>query len=94
MTPVESGGSPVAVDGQVLVTELSGSESIVHFTMGGGDTWVSQAHGIHPFEVGADARLYADMAQAMYFAADGRLIATASDERVSGQDTSDRSARI
>lgn len=94
VTPVESGGSPVAVDGQVLVTELSGSESIVHFTMGGGDTWVSQAHGIHPFEVGADARLYADMAQAMYFAADGRLIATASDERVSGQDTSDRSARI
>ena len=49
----------MAVDGQVLVTELSGSESIVHFTMDGG-TWVSQSHGVHPYEVGAAARFYVD----------------------------------
>lgn len=81
VTPAESGDSPVAVDGQVLVTELSGSESIVHFTMGD-DTWVSQAHGIHPFEVGAEARLYADMAQAMYFSTDGQLVSSALDRGI------------
>ncbi|NQW09194.1 MAG: ABC transporter ATP-binding protein [Alphaproteobacteria bacterium] len=87
VTPMQRGQRPVAVDGRVLVTELSGSESIVHFVMGE-TTWVSQAHGIHPFEVGADARLYADMARAMYFATDGRLLASASD-----QDAPDPSAR-
>ena len=74
VTPQSAGEQPVAVDGNVLVTELSGSESIIHFTMGD-RTWVSQSHGIHPFEVGSSARLYVDMAQAMYFDAEGRLIA-------------------
>ena len=74
VTPKSTGDQSVAVDGNVLVTELSGSESIIHFTMDG-TTWVSQAHGIHPFEVGTSARLYVDVSQAMYFDADGRLIA-------------------
>ena len=73
VTPRESGGLPVALDGTVLVTELSGSESVVHFHMGEA-TWVSQSHGIHPFEVGSEARLYVDVAQALFFDADGRLI--------------------
>jgi glycerol transport system ATP-binding protein len=65
----------VAVDGRVLVTELSGSESIVHFTMDGG-TWVSQSHGVHPYEVGAAARFYADMSHALIFSTDsGALVA-------------------
>lgn len=74
VTPAEAGGQPVALGGRVLVTELSGSESVVHFTRGG-RTWVSQSHGIHAFEVGSEATLYADMSRAMYFAADGRRIA-------------------
>lgn len=74
VTPSESGAKPVALSGQVLVTELSGSESVVHFTMSG-TTWVSQSHGIHSFEVGSEARLYADMSRAMYFGTDGKLIA-------------------
>ena len=36
----------------MLVAELSGSESVVHFDLNG-QTWVSQSHGIHPFEVGS-----------------------------------------
>lgn len=74
VTPGEQGEQPVAVSGPVMVTELSGSESVVHFQLDE-RTWVSQSHGIHPFEVGADARLYADMSQAFYFDADSRLIA-------------------
>ena len=58
----------------MLVTELSGSESVVHFDLNG-QTWVSQSHGIHPFEVGSTARLYVDVDQSFFFDADDRLIA-------------------
>ncbi|WP_153772026.1 ABC transporter ATP-binding protein [Labrenzia sp. CE80] len=74
VTPVQSGSQSVQVDGNVMVTELSGSESVVHFHLGG-RTWVSQSHGIHPFEVGEQATLYADVSQAFYFDASGALIA-------------------
>ena len=79
ITPVERGDHPVPVDGHVLVTELSGSESVIHFTVGG-TTWVSVSHGIHPFEVGATARLYVDVSKAMFFDAAGTLIASQSGE--------------
>jgi glycerol transport system ATP-binding protein len=75
LTPAAQGATAVAVDGKVLVTELSGSESIVHFTMDGG-TWVSQSHGVHPYEVGAAARFYADMSHALIFSSgSGALVA-------------------
>jgi glycerol transport system ATP-binding protein len=57
-----------------LVTELSGSESVVHFAMGE-DTWVSQSHGIHPFEIGAEAELFMDAGRFFYFGADDSLVA-------------------
>lgn len=74
ITPFEAGGRPVPIDGRVLVTELSGSESVIHFRIGE-TTWVSESHGIHPFEVGTSARLYADMSRAILFEADGRFVA-------------------
>jgi len=74
ISPAEAGDQPVAIDGRVLVTELSGSESVIHFRIGEG-TWVSESHGIHPFEVGATARLYADVSKAMLFSPDGDRVA-------------------
>jgi glycerol transport system ATP-binding protein len=62
------------IEGRVLVTELSGSESIVHFDLNG-RTWVSQSHGIHQFEVGSTARLHVDVDESFFFDGDGRLIA-------------------
>ena len=62
------------IEGRVLVTELSGSESIVHFDLNG-RTWVSQSHGIHLFEVGSTARLYVDVDESFFFDEEGRLIA-------------------
>ena len=59
----------------MLVTELSGSESTVHFRVGP-ETWVSLAHGIHTFGVGETAALHADLSRAFYFGADGALIAS------------------
>ena len=46
------GTAPAPIEGRVLIAELSGSESVVHFDLDG-QTWVSQSHGIHPFEVGS-----------------------------------------
>lgn len=74
ITPKASADNSVKITGEVLVTELSGSESIVHMRVGA-DTWVSLAHGIHAFQTGETADLYADMSHAFYFAPDGTLIA-------------------
>ncbi|MFZ5672868.1 MAG: ABC transporter ATP-binding protein [Pseudomonadota bacterium] len=76
ITPVRQGGGASSIEGRVLVTELSGSESVVHFDMNG-QTWVSQSHGIHPFEVGATAKLYVDVDQSFFFDANNRLIGAA-----------------
>ena len=55
------------------MTELSGSESVIHFDING-QTWVSQSHGIHPFEVGSTAKLYVDVDQSFFFDGSNRLI--------------------
>lgn len=73
VSPEPIGDHPVQIEGRVQVTELSGSESTVHFEIDG-RPWVSLAHGIHPFEVGSVARLHADMGQAMLFASDGTRV--------------------
>ncbi|HMN37599.1 MAG TPA: ABC transporter ATP-binding protein [Hyphomicrobium sp.] len=64
--------NPATIDGRVLITELSGSESVIHFKVGN-ETWVSQSHGIHPVEVGTQARLYVDTDQILYYKPNGEL---------------------
>ena len=73
VTPVASAHNTVALNGKVLVTELSGSESSAHFEMPGAD-WVSLAHGVHPYEIGADHPFYLDPSACFYFAPDGSLV--------------------
>jgi glycerol transport system ATP-binding protein len=73
ITPISQGRDADTIEGRVLVAELSGSESVIHFDMNG-DTWVSQSHGIHPFEVGDTARLYVDVDHSFFFGADDRLV--------------------
>lgn len=74
VTPYSVGSGDVAMDGTVLVTELSGSESSAHFQMGS-EGWVSLAHGVHPYEIGESHRFYMDPANAFYFAPDGSFVA-------------------
>jgi glycerol transport system ATP-binding protein len=71
--PARTSAPSVKVDGKVKVTEISGSESIIHFDMLG-NPWVSLTHGIHPFAAGEKAELYMDVARGFYFGPDGRLI--------------------
>jgi glycerol transport system ATP-binding protein len=74
VSPTAAGDNPVAIEGEVLVTEISGSESVVHFRLAD-RSWVSQSHGIHAIEVGQHATLYADVSKAMLFGPDNQLIA-------------------
>ena len=73
LTPFQQTGDGVSVEGRVLVAELSGSESVLHFDFGG-STWISQSHGVHPYEVGATVRVFMDIAHCFLFGADGKLV--------------------
>jgi glycerol transport system ATP-binding protein len=74
ISPAPGGPQAVTIRGKVLVTELSGSESVVHFALGD-RTWVSQSQGIHSFEVGALAKFYMNSGKFLYFTPDEKLIA-------------------
>ncbi len=74
VSPVQVQADWVPVESTIKVAELAGSESIIHFESYG-NQWVSLVHGVHPFETGAAAVLYADMAHAFYFSPDGKLSA-------------------
>jgi glycerol transport system ATP-binding protein len=39
-----------------------------------GQTWVSQSHGVHPFEVGSTAKLHVDVDRSYFFDANGALV--------------------
>jgi glycerol transport system ATP-binding protein len=72
---VRPGGSAgVAVHGRLLISEISGSESVLHFALAGG-TWVSQAHGVRIHAVGESVPFALDVAQCLYFDASGRRMA-------------------
>ena len=74
VTPQRRDATQVALRGTVIVTELSGSESSAHFRLGDA-TWVSLAHGVHPFSVGSDHEFFLDPANCFYFAPDGARVA-------------------
>ena len=74
VSPVQQSDAQVKMVGEVLVTELSGSESSAHFAMGDAN-WVSLAHGVHPYEIGKPHAFYMDPARCFYFAPDGALAA-------------------
>jgi glycerol transport system ATP-binding protein len=72
--PAPGKGGGVQVDCKVLIAEISGSESVVHFELSG-MSWVSLSHGVHVFKVGEDARFELDVARCLYFAPDGARVA-------------------
>jgi glycerol transport system ATP-binding protein len=65
----------VAITGRVSIAEISGSDSVVHFQLDG-QTWVSQSHGIHRFDVGETAEFRLDVGSGLFFGADGRRVST------------------
>lgn len=75
ITPMPRKADLVEVEGRVLVTELSGSESTAHFDLEG-ETWVSLSSGFYDFRVGGAVTFYVDMAKAMIFSLNGELISS------------------
>ena len=72
--PADDGSDGALVEGTVLVSEISGSESTVHFDLNG-RPWVSLAHGVHTFRVGQTARFQIDVDHSMLFSKQGDLVA-------------------
>ncbi len=68
------------IEGIVLVSEISGSESVVRFEVEG-STWISQSHGIHPTPVGARAAFEIDTKKCFYFNIDDHRLASAGSMR-------------
>ena len=64
----------VKIDGTVLVAEISGSESVIRVDVHG-NNWVSESHGVHPFEVGDSADLFMKVERCLYFSSGGELLA-------------------
>ncbi len=71
--PIEPSGSSVPMIGEVLVTELSGSDSSAHFQLGD-KAWVSLSAGVHPYRVGETHRFFMRSDEAFYFDQGGGLV--------------------
>jgi len=74
VTPRRSGEAQVPLPGVVQITELSGSESVAHFSVGE-TTWVAQSNGVHPYRLGQSHEFFLDVAHGLYFGPDGRRVA-------------------
>jgi glycerol transport system ATP-binding protein len=75
ISPVLNGRDAVSIEGQVLITEISGAESIIHFAHGP-LSWISQSHGVHTIGVGETVNFHINTDRCMYFSTDGELIAS------------------
>ena len=68
-----AGQAGVPVTGRVLISEISGSESVVHFALAG-TTWVSLTRGVHSHAVGEEVPFALDVAQCLYFDSAGQRL--------------------
>ncbi len=75
VSPVAGENAKIKIDGRVLITEISGSESVVHFEHAG-QSWISQSHGVHALKIGKTAEFHFDPAHCLYFDDSGTHIET------------------
>ena len=73
ITTYKEGNNSVAISGKVLISELSGSESLIHFT-NGKLNWVSLSNGIQSKNIGEEAKLYMNIDEFLYFDQNNRLV--------------------
>ena len=73
ITTYKEGNNSVEINGKVLISELSGSESLIHFT-NGNLNWVSLSNGIQQKNVGDDTKLYMNTDEFLYFDQNNRLV--------------------
>jgi len=73
ITTYKEGKNSVEIKGKILISELSGSESLIHFT-NSNSNWVSLSNGTHQMNVGQEAKLYMNVDEFMYFDQNNDLI--------------------
>ena len=73
ITTNKEGDNSVEINGKVLISELSGSESLIHFT-NGNLNWVSLSNGIQQKNIGEDTKLYMNTDEFLYFDQNNRLV--------------------
>ena len=73
ITTYKEGNNSVEINGKVLISELSGSESLIHFT-NGNLNWVSLSNGIQQKNVGDNTKLYMNTDEFLYFDQNNRLV--------------------
>ncbi|MEZ5653796.1 MAG: ABC transporter ATP-binding protein [Burkholderiaceae bacterium] len=72
--PAAAGSDPAAtVQGKVMVAEISGSESMIHFEAMS-RPWVALAPGVHAFEPGQELPFEVQLENGMLFDGDGRRL--------------------
>jgi len=74
ITPTPPGCPSVEIRDRVEITELSGSESVAHFSLGGRN-WVSLAAGTHPYRVGETHVFHLLPERCFYFDGTGTVVA-------------------
>jgi len=73
ITTYREGNNSVEIKGKVLISELSGSESLIHFR-NFNSNWVSLSNGTHQMNVGQEAKLYMNVDEFMYFDQSNKLV--------------------
>ena len=75
VAPVADKTHNVKIEGDVQISELSGSDSVIYFSHGDLN-WVSQSRGLHIFDLGQRVPFYIDAAQCLYFSSEGAMLAS------------------
>ena len=73
ITTYKEGINTVEINGKVLISELSGSESLIHFT-NGNLNWVSLSNGIQQKNIGENTKLFMNVDEFLYFDENNRLV--------------------
>ncbi len=73
ITTYKEGNNSVEINGKVLISEISGSESLIHFT-NSSLNWVSLSNGIHQKKIGETTKLYMNIDEFLYFDQNNRLV--------------------
>ena len=69
----KNGVNSVEIKGKILISELSGSESLIHFK-NGKFNWVSLSSGSHQMNIGDEIKLYMNVDESLFFDQNNRLV--------------------
>ena len=73
ITTYKEGNNSIEINGKVLISEISGSESLIHFT-NGNLNWVSLSNGIQQKNIGEETKLYMNVDEFLYFDQNNSLV--------------------